>query len=210
MTSITDEMSTEGKYSMKMFGKTVRSVPYFREGAVNFDLYWDGAEFKLELETTYHPDFMVGSPTAFIIDHDGNVLDHNRVDTGIDVAEGWNRLEMNVDLPNGSVTIAANGSEAKDLAINPDFDEYVTYIALHSDAYVYVDDFTQIGEPADVKPATKDEGEAGFDLTAILLVGVPVLVVVAAAVLVLLKKKKAAKPANDAETTENPETPDEQ
>ena len=209
MTAASDVMSTDGKYSMQLFGQSVRSVPYFREGSVSFDLYWDGAEFKFELETTYSPEFMYGSPTAFIIDHEGNVLDHNRVDTGIDVAEGWNRLVVDVDLPNGAVTVAANGSEAKDLAINPDFDEYVTYIALHADNYVYVDNFTQTGEPADVKPETKDNGDDGFDLTAILLVGVPVLVVAAAAVLVLLKKKKAAKPA-DAETTENPETPDEQ
>ena len=194
MSSVTDVMSTDGQYSMKMFGQTVRSVPYFREGSISYDLYWTmGTEHKLELETSYSPKFMYGSPAAMVIDHDGNILDGYGNDTGVDVQEGWNKIEMIVDLPNGSVTVAANGSEAGSLSINPDFDEYVTYIAMHADNYVYVDNFIQIGEPEDVRPDKKAETDAGFDLTAILLIGVPVLVAIAAAVIVIRKKKSAPK-----------------
>ena len=185
-----DKMATSGSYSMQLFGQSVRSVPYFRYGTVSFDLSWTaGTEFKLELETTYHPDFMKGSPSAFIIDRNGNVLDHNRVDTGIDVVEGWNKLVMDVDLPNGKVSVSVNGSESAALAISEDFSEYVCYIAMHADNYVYVDNFTQIGESADINPLAKESNKAAFDLTAILLIGVPVLIVAAAAVLFLRKKK---------------------
>ena len=195
-----DKMATDGKYSMQMFGQTVRSVPYFRTGSVSFDLNWNpGTEFKLELETTFSRDFMYGSPAGLIVDPDGNLLDSGGTDTGIDLQAGWNEVAVNVDLPGGKVTASANGSEEAALSINPDFDEYVTYIALHADNYVYVDNFTQTGEPDDVKPASKDDGNADFDLTAILLVGVPVLVVVAAVALVLLKKKAAKSTKKDSE-----------
>jgi hypothetical protein len=203
MTSVTDKMATDGQYSMSMFGQSVRSVPYFREGQLSFDIYWDGAEFKFELETSYSPEFMYGSPAGFIIDHEGNLLDHNRADTGIDVAEGWNTIVMDVDLNNAKVTVSANGSQSAALAINEQFNEYVTYIAVHADNYVYLDNMTLIGEPDDVRPDKKDEEQAGFDLTAILVVGV-IVVIAAAVAVVVLKKKKAAPKA------EKPQTPDEQ
>lgn len=175
-------------------------------------------------------DFLVGpAPGGFVYDQHANILysfgyggdprgtGYERtgmvkldLNNGIENAKWEFAAILTGDLPNNVAKVSINGAEPVDLKVDTTIGDYATYITLHSDAYVYVDDFTQIGEPADVKPESKDEGDNGFDLTAILLVGVPVLVVAAAAVLVLLKKKKAAKPADSAETTENPETPDEQ
>jgi len=197
--SASDKMATDGQYSMQLFGETVRSVPYFRTGSVSFDLNWEpGTEFKLELETTFSREFMYGSPAGLVVDHEGNLLDSDGTDTGIDLQAGWNKVTVNVDLPKGKVTASANGSQEAVLSINPDFDEYVTYIALHADNYVYVDNFTQLGEPDDVKPENKETTESGFDLTAILCVGVPVVLVAVIAV-VLLKKsaKKDSKESNE-------------
>ena len=190
--SITDKLASDGSYSMQVYGQTVRPVPYFRTGSVSFDLNWTkGTTFKLELETTYSLEFGLGSPVAVIVDKDGNLLDRDGKDTGIDVAEGWNKIYVDADLPNGKATVSANDGEAVVLTIDEIYSEYVTYVAVTADNYVYVDNFTQIGEPADVKPETKTEGDAGFDLTAILIVGA--IVVVAAAGVIVIRKKKAKK-----------------
>ena len=192
-TSVSDEMATDGQYSLQLFGSSTRYVPYFRTGAVSYDLYWNpGTEYKLELATAFSRNFMEASPAGFVVDGEGNVIDANGTDTGVDLQAGWNKMEVNVDLPNGLVTVSANGGDTAELTITEGrFDEYVCYMTMHSDNYVYVDNLIQLGEMDDVKPATKAEEQGGFDLTAILLVGVPVLI--AAAVAVVLLKKKSAK-----------------
>ena len=212
--SISDKVATDGNYSMRLFGQSVRSVPYFRTGSVSFDLNWTAnTTFKLELETTYSPEFGKGSPAAFIVDKAGNLLDRDGTDTGIDVAEGWNEISVIVDLPNGNVTVSANGSEAAALKIDEKYNEYVCYVAAHADSYVYLDNFIQLGEPDDLKPEdAKNSGLACFDLKAILFVGVPVLVIAAIAIVLFVRKKKSVVKAEapQEEVSQEPETPEEQ
>jgi hypothetical protein len=203
-TSVTDELATDGQYSLQLFGSSTRYVPYFRTGALNYDLYWNpGTEYKLELATAFSRNFMEASPAGFVVDTEGNLIDANGTDTGVDLQAGWNKVNVDVDLPNGMVTVSANGGDTAELTITEGrFDEYVCYVTMHSDNYVYVDNLIQLGEPDDVKPETKDVAEAGFDVSAILITAV--IVVAAAAVVVVVLKKKAAKPAKkDSEESNN-------
>ena len=195
-------ISTEGDYSMRLFGSSVRSVPYFRNGSVSFDLNWNsGTEFKLEAATTFSRKYMEGSPVGFVVDHSGNLLDGYGNDTGIDLADGWNTVEMTMDLPNNVAKISINGAEPVDLKVDTTIGDYVTYVTLHSDAYVYVDDFTQMGEMDDFWPEAEAQNAEGFDTTAILLVALPLLVIAVA--VWVIRKKKTQKPVSDQETTEN-------
>ena len=187
---VTNAMATTGEYSMRLFGTSLRTVPYFRNGSVSFDVNWTtGTELKLELATTISREFMEGSPVGFVVDANGNLLDGYGNDTGVDLTSGWSKIDLNVDLPNNVAKISINGAEPVDLKVDTTIGDYVTYVTLHADNYVYVDDFTQMGEMDDFWPESAEE-DSSFDLKAILFVGVPLLVVAAAAIVIARKRKQ--------------------
>ena len=193
MTQVSDKMATDGQYSMQLYGQSVRYLPYFRTGSVSFDLNWNpGTEFKLELAQTYSPKFMEASPVGFVVDHQGNLMLGDYVsDSGLDLQAGWNKVQVEVDLNNGVAKVSVNGSEPVDMPIGEAYSQYVTYMVMHADNYVYVDNLIQLGEYDDVRPESREVAESDFDPVAIIVVGG--VAVLAVAAWLVLKKKLAKK-----------------
>jgi hypothetical protein len=207
MSSIDYEKATHGEASMKTYGMVVRGVTSFSYGSVSADLYWnEGKRIQFELATAHIDEEDTAAAAKFTVNHDGSVS-VDGVDTGLKFVDGWNSFNLAVDLPKGIANLTVNGSEPAALAVNTEYGEYVAYIRIHSDAFVWVDNVAQIGEE-DILVQDKTgflpvEEDSNTALTVALAIGIPALVIVAIVVAVIFSKKKLGVTKNSQDTEPN-------
>jgi len=194
---IDDTRATDGAASLKTYGMIVRGVTSFSYGSVSADLYWnEGKRVQWELASAHIDEEDTAATVKFTVNHDGSVTVDGK-DTGLKFVDGWNSFVIDTDIPNGIATLSVNGSEPADLGVNTEYGEYVAYVRIHSDAYVWVDNVVQVGEEdilvQDKTGFLPTDSDSGNGLVIALAIGIPALVVVAVAAAVVFKKKAAKK-----------------
>ena len=147
---LSDAQASEGKYSMRIAtgSSAARSIPYLQNGTVAFDLYIenvDKAKFDFEFESAYGFEYGLAAPIAFRLD--GNKATFLGADSAVslDLTNGWNRFEFNLDLLNDvpAATLSVNGGAAIDVPVDAEIGNYVCYVhvrALGTLEY-FLDDF---------------------------------------------------------------------
>ncbi len=161
------DRASAGNYSMRLDENTMvsRSIPYFTDGTLSLDLYFDdlGDGFDLELQAAYSSRLNTASPIALRVGGDGSLCFYGEnkllFPTGLALSPGWNTLRIRVDLDNGEACFSLNGGSESELPVASQLGAYVCFVNLWTGegTSVFVDRFTVDAQPAVIPPVAPPE-----------------------------------------------------
>ena len=140
--TLSDEVSTEGSYSMKFNGGTaVRSIPYLQDGTVSMKLYVaDSSHLSVNLQSAYSKTEGKCAPLGFSVDNYAITFFGAEAASGLTLQEGWNTVTFDLSLNAGTATVTVNGETSR-IPVDTAIGNYVCYVTVMAASVIYVDEF---------------------------------------------------------------------
>ena len=141
----TDKLASEGNQSMFVPKKSIltRSVPYLQNGTVTLDVYVTAeTAVTFALQPAFGKDPNAYTVATFRVEN----MKLTNGSTSIDLKEGWNTVEIQLELTGGKAWFSANGSEAALVNLNMEVGDYVCYFTVFNDTDTYIDEFLVVSD----------------------------------------------------------------
>ena len=141
----TDALASDGKQSLYIPTKSIltRSIPYLQNGTISLDVYVDETTVTtFALQPAFGKDPNAYTLATFRIEN----MKLTNGTASIALEEGWNTIEIKLDLTHANAQFSANGSAAVSAKLNLAVGDYVCYFTVFNDTDVYVDEFMVVSD----------------------------------------------------------------
>lgn len=145
LVSNTDALASEGEQSMFVPKKSIltRSIPYLQNGTITLDIYVDAnTAVTYALQPAFGKDPNAYTLTTFRVE--GKKLTNGS--TSLDLKDGWNTVQIRLELTNGNAWFSVNGCEEASAVLNMNVGDYVCYFTVFNDTDTYIDEFMVVSD----------------------------------------------------------------
>ncbi len=137
--TVTSARATEGTKAMLAPAGVIatRSIPYLQNGTISLDI-WAGSGVNAAIEL--QPAFATTAEKCCVAKLQINGTTLTCGGATLTLNEGWNKIDLELTLTEGTATIAANGGAAQAVTVS-DKGDYVCYVTLFPQSDLYIDAF---------------------------------------------------------------------